>query len=103
MITKQFGKDFNSDGGALTLDVSEISEVGHKYNVPQTRTHVDGWTIYGISHEDYYEWVNEFNASHPIYGNVWGDFEEKVFADSEEGFDHFYQNHQPHAWDYMDI
>lgn len=30
-------------------------------------------------------------------------FEGEVFADSEEGYNHFYTNHQPSAWDYGDI
>lgn len=104
MITKKFGIDFNSDGGALTLNPSEVSENGYtKDKDIQKKTHTDGWTIQGEVHEDYYEWVNDFKATHPIYGKVWGNFEDEVFADSEEGYNHFYTNHEPQAWDYMDI
>jgi hypothetical protein len=91
MVIKEFGKDFNSMGGALTLSPSDIG------------THNDGWTITGKIHEDYYEWVNEFKAYHSTFGNVWGDFEDRVYADSEEGFQDFYENHKPEALDYMDI
>lgn len=90
-VTKTYGKDFHSEGGALTLKPSDLV------------THPDGWTITGEVHEDYYEWVNEFEATHPVYGRVWGDFEAQVFADSQEAFDHFYISHQPEAWDYGDI
>lgn len=104
MVTKKFGIDFNSVGGALTLDSSEVSQHGFtKSGEIQQMTHEDGWTIKGIVHEDYFEWVNEFEATHPTYGKVWGDFENEVFADTEEGFNHFYQNHRPCAWDYGDI
>ena len=102
MITKKFGVDFNSEGGALTLAPSEVTDSGHESGT-HAKTHEDGWTITGKIHEDYYVWVNEFEAAHPIYGKVWGDFESEVHADSEEGFQHFHENHKPHAWDYDDI
>ena len=88
MITKEFNITGHE---AFTLDPSEIG------------THDDGWAITGEIHEDYYEWVNEFEATHPIYGRVWGDFENKVFADSEEGYADFYAKHSPFEWDYWDI
>ena len=62
-----------------------------------------GWVITGDIKEDYYTWVNEFEAVHPIYGKVWGNFEYEVYADSEEGYEHFFQNHTPEEWDYWDI
>jgi hypothetical protein len=65
--------------------------------------HPDGWTISGHVQEDYYEWVNDFEASHPRFGKVWGDFGEAVHADSEEGFNDFVKNHPPREWDYDDI
>lgn len=104
MITKKFRIDFYSDGGALTLDPSEVSGDGCiQYGIVQEKNHPDGWIIRGEIHDDYYQWVNKFEAIHPIYGRVWGDFEEEVFADSEDGYAHFYENHKPYAWDYADI
>ncbi len=91
MITKTYGKDFYSNGGALTLSPSIIGENN------------SGWTITGKIHEDYYHWVNKSSAHHPTLGRVWGDFEDKVFATSKVAFDDFYLNHKPEAWDYMDI
>lgn len=102
MITKKFGVDFNSSGGALTLSVGHVSD-SSPYQDTHTRTHADGWTITGEVHEDYYAWVNDFEANHPQYGKVWGNFEHEVYADSEEGFAHFYAHHTPEAWDYQDI
>lgn len=57
----------------------------------------------GCVHEDYFEWVNEFEAHHPSFGRVWGDFESEVFADSEAGYDAFVEHHAPNQWDYHDI
>ena len=62
-----------------------------------------GWEIKGEIHEDYYEWVNEFEAEHPKYRKVWGDFETEVHADNEEGYKNFIENHPPEEWDYWDI
>lgn len=102
MITKKFGTDFHSSGGALTLSPTAVTDSGASGGT-HTRTHDSGWTITGEIHEDYYEWVNDFEATHPTFGKVWGNFEGEVHADSEEGFAHFWKNHEPEAWDYMDI
>ena len=94
MIVKVYGVDFQSNNAcapALTLDPEDVG------------SHEDGWVIEGEVHEDYFEWVNYFEANHPVFGRVWGDFEDKVYADSEEGFKHFYEHHTPTAWDYWDI
>ncbi len=102
MISKKFGEDFNSTRGALTLDVSEVTDSDATGGV-HTKTHADGWTITGEVHEDYYTWVNSFSATHPEYGTVAGDFEDEVTATSEEGFKHFWQHHRPTEWDYSNI
>lgn len=102
MITKKFGKDFDSGGGALTLRVSEVS-AKETSGGPHTRKHKSGWKITGTIREDYYTWVNDFKASHPKLGRVYGNFEGKVYASNERAFKHFWKHHQPHAWDYQDI
>ena len=104
MVKKEFGKDFYSRGGALTLSIDEVSEDGNvERGEVYERTHADGWTIEGAVHEDYFQWVNNFEASHPIHGRVYGDFEDVVYADSEEGYEDFYKGHKPEAWDYDEI
>ena len=103
MITKKYDVDFKSIGGALTLPTESVSEIGHVQNQVQIKTHESGWTIKAQTHEDYYEWVNFFEATHPTFGRVYGDFEDKVFADTEAAFAHFFENHPPEAWDYGDI
>lgn len=111
MITKKLGVDYCKEeveknfysAFALTLDPEEVLE-NHKHETgTYTRVHSDGWTITGKISEDYYYWVNDFEATHPVFGKVWGNFEEEVFADTEEGFQDFMNKHEPHAWDYYDI
>lgn len=103
-IIKKFGVDFHSEGGALTLPVEAVSVNQHVESGRHTRFHKgSGWTISGKVNEDYYTWVNEFEARHREHGRVWGNFEHEVFADSEAGFRHFMENHPPNAWDYWDI
>lgn len=84
-----FKSDFGSQ--ARTLCPSQVGE------------NESGWVIKGEIHEDYYEWVNEFEAIHPVYGVVKGDFEHEVSADSKEGYEHFIKNHPYEEWDYWDI
>ena len=91
MVKRVFGVDFDSSGGALTLCPGAIGE------------NESGWTIVGEIHEDYYEWVNYFEASHPDFGWVKGDFEDEVTASSKKAFDHFWKHHEPTQWDYQDI
>ncbi len=67
------------------------------------RTHPSGWTIKGKIVEDYYYWVNDFEATHPVFGRVMGNFEEALQCDSEEGLQDFVRNHPPQVWDYHDI
>lgn len=102
MITKKYGTDFTSEGGALTLPSWAVNDSRATEGVHE-RTHETGWTIRGEIHEDYYTWVNYFEATHPKFGKVAGDFEAEVTADSQEGFDDFWKNHEPEAWDYGDI
>lgn len=64
---------------------------------------VTGWEVSGEIQEDYYEWVNYFEATHPKYGHVKGDFEDVVYASSQEAFDMFMQDVGYDDWDYWDI
>jgi len=86
-------REFGYAGGhfALTLDPSVVG------------SHENGWTVEGEIHEDWFEWVNDFEAHHPDFGRVWGNFEGAVYADSERAFDEFYSHFQPMEWDYWDI
>ena len=102
MVEKKFGVDFTSSGGALTLEVSEVSDLSPESGT-HTKTHSDGWSITGEVYEDYYTWVNDFTAIHPDLGKVQGNFEGTVSADTEEGFRDFFSKHPPQAWDYRDI
>lgn len=88
---------------ASTLDAEEVCE-NHEWQCgDSSRTHKDGWTISGNILQDWGFWVNTFEASHPDFGRVWGDFESEVFATSEAAFQDFYEKHPPFSWDYGDI
>jgi len=89
MYKKKFELDYRHQ--ARTLHPDDLGE------------HSSGWKIEGEVHEDWCEWVNEFEAVHPVYGRVWGDFEDTVYADSAKGYKHFVANHPFEEWDYYDI
>ncbi len=95
LFSKHLGRDFfaspSASRPALTLSPECIG------------VNDSGWTITGEIHEDNYQWVNEFEAKHPEYGKLFGDFEHTVFYEKEEGFQHFWEHHEPEAWDYYDI
>lgn len=88
MFSKKFGSVYSC---AATIQVEQLG------------LNPSGWTITGEIHDDWYRWVNEFEATHPDFGRVWGDYEKEVFADSQEAFEHFFVNHPPEDWDYHDI
>ena len=66
-------------------------------------TNDSGWTIIGEIHADGLEWVNYFEATHPDFGWVRGDFEEVVEARSKRAYEHFVKHHPTSVWDYHDI
>lgn len=91
MIGNLFAVEYNIKGhDAYTLNEKDIGN------------HKDGWTIVGKIHEDYFAWVNEFDA---VKGDehIFGDFEKVVFCTSLEALDDFLENHNPTPWDYWDI
>ena len=61
------------------------------------------WQIRGDVVEDCYTWVNAFEAFHPDYGVVKGDFESAVYASSDEAMADFLYYHPFDEWDYHDI
>lgn len=96
-------KTFDMRGMAHTLESKEVDSTGEKYMGMSMCEHNDGWTIAGYVHEDMVTWVNDFMAWSLKYGRVWGNFEKIVYADSEEAYQHFIENHPPREWDYQDI
>jgi hypothetical protein len=62
-----------------------------------------GWTVIAHIIIDYYEWINYFEAFHPKYGIVYGDFESDVYYSSEDTLEHFLKNHPIENCDYWDI
>lgn len=90
----------------ITVDYSEkcFETMARTLNPDNLGYHEDsGWTIEGHVWEDYYEWINEFVATHPVYGKIEGDFEKEVTAESEEALNHFLSFHNYEEWDYWDI
>lgn len=98
-----FEKNFDVAENAYTVCASAVCETPETAVGVPSRSHATGWTISGAVQDQGLLWVNEFSAVHPRYGRVWGDFETTVFADSEEGFDDFFEKHPPNFWDYHDI
>lgn len=84
----KFTKDFETEARTLSPD-----DIGTR----------NGWTLTGVIHEDYYEWVNKFEAWHPVLGFVFGDFEDTVHAYSEDAYQDFTKNFDYYEWDYYDI
>lgn len=78
--------------------ISEGGSVRHLLGANES-----GWVISGEIHEDYFEWLNEFEAEHPDHGRVWGNFEETVYATSKEAYEAFIESHPPELWDSDDI
>lgn len=104
MFEVDFSYISGQSNNAYTLPSEAVCHEGQeRTGVVLSRLHKDGWLISGLVHEDYYVWVNDFSAVHEVYGRVWGDFEDKVFADSEAGYQHFILHHHPESWCYWDI
>ena len=109
MCTKTFTNDFqhlvqnNAGAAALTLPISSVTKDLNLESGISSCTHESGWTITGEIVTDYCSWINDFTATHPKYGEIEGDFETTVTAESEEALNHFITHHPHEAWDYHDI
>ena len=121
MCTKTFDTHFqhlverDSGAAALTLPISSVTNDPNLESGIHSLAHASGWTITGEIMNDYYSWINEFTATHPLYGKIKGNFETTVTADSEEALNHFVLTNTrpasgkalvgrfPEAWDYHDI
>lgn len=102
VYSEKFTKGFGSQAITLTyryLLGGECDTSSGKFS----KTHDNGWTIKGTVVEDYYRWINEFEATHPKLGKVWGNFESEVFFTSKEGYKDFSEKFPVERWDYRDI
>lgn len=62
------------------------------------------YVVYGLIHEDYYEWVNFFVCVSTDGKNyIVGDLEDVVYYSSKKFYDKFINAHKPVVWDYLDI
>lgn len=61
-----------------------------------------GWIIEAkrVQSEFYAEfsWIEEFKATHPIHGIVFGDYQSKVYASTNKAFEHFHQYYFPNVF-----
>lgn len=91
------------EGLSYRLD-PEVVMPGHQYETGMYCTrHDDGWMVKGIIYEDAYYWVTGFVAYHPQFRFVFGDFNDAVYASSEEAYKDFVAHHSPSTWDMGDI
>lgn len=108
-VTKVYGTDFMVEpdprlgNPKYTLEPEYVCKDHDDQIGFYTRKHRNGWTISGNIYEDAFYWVTDFRAYHPKYGYVWGNFEDKVHAESEDAYQHFVKRFPPHAWDGDDI
>jgi hypothetical protein len=94
---------FIPEGYTCSLEPEEVMP-GHQNETGVfCHRHEDKWMIKGNIHEDAYYWVDSFVAYHPQYRFVFGDFNDVVYASSEEGYKHFIAHHAPNTWDLGDI
>jgi hypothetical protein len=47
--------------------------------------------------------VEDFTASHPVYGKISGSYGNKIIAETELAFNHFFEHHPYEKFDYGDI
>ena len=89
---------------ALTLPSDAVTDLKDiDTNQKYSKTHDSGWTITAKVKKYNFLWVSYFEASHPVFGNIKGDYEYGIKSESEEAIDHFYKHHPPHAWEYGNI
>ena len=106
MINVNYHNIPNAMGGARTLPPEYVANdlvYSPNSGIVYSHVHESGWKISAVIHEDWFHWVNKFEAYHPIFGIVRGDFEDNITATSRKGLEHFLFNHPYQEWDYADI
>lgn len=63
---------------------------------------VNGWSMLGRVHEDYFYWIEEFVAFKGL-DMVFGNFLDKVFCTSLDELEDFLKNFEVERWDFDDI
>lgn len=96
------------DSDILIYDDTVVDEngTGFEYNSTggwHTRTHPSGWTIGGDVVGDYWAWVEQIKASHPIHGQVEGRPTDGIRATSKEAYDALVKDHPFKLFDLGDI
>lgn len=88
-------------------DYKSRHDSGLGFSPGQRGAKSDGWKITGpVDDSEIYResYVPVFVADHPKYGKVYGNWEDEVFSETEEGFDDLYDKHTPSVeFDYYDI
>lgn len=70
-----------------------------------TKIHDSGWTVTGTVSADYYAWVKEFVATHPVHGTVAANDEGNcsLYISSQKALKHFLKCHPLEIFDLHDI
>lgn len=104
MRLRKFTFTASQNGLAHTLRQECVTDIEYPdTSICHEKTHGSRWTISATLNDgDGFSWINEFVATHPVYGYVKGDFDILVIASSEIGFSHFIENHPYDEWDYQD-
>jgi hypothetical protein len=96
-------KKFNYNKSHALRDSGYVGSEARTLSPDYVGNNKSGWQIKAEIHEDYFEWVNYFEAFHPDFGLVFGDFELEVTASSDATITHFLKYHPFEEWDYYDI
>lgn len=83
----------------LCVQDSEIPKTGFYIKYHEHTS----WTIIGNCIEDWFYWIDDFEAHHPTHGIIFGSFNKNVYAESKECFENFVSSHHYEEWDAGDI
>ena len=84
-------------------EAHRLSNPARTLSVKTIGKNSSGWFVKANILEDWFSWVAYFEAFHPDYGIVFGDFEDVVYASSKEALVNFVNKHPYEEWDYGDI
>ena len=93
MFAVYFERRYSSE--AITLKTEE-------YCQETDFRRVNGWSMLGKVHEDYFYWIEEFVAFKGL-DMVFGNFLDKVSCDSLDALEDFLKNFEVERWDFYDI
>jgi hypothetical protein len=90
----------------MILDSSALCDFKSEWKADTVykKKHSSGWEIKAcLEYDDYYSYVENFVAIHPVYGKITADLSKEIIAESKKAYEHFILHHPLKVFNFANI